>query len=251
MPETIELDIDGRGVATIRLNRPDKGNALNAQMLRELHDAFGELAQDETVRMLILRGAGKHFCAGADLGGREDAPPRVSLADALRRLDAFPKPVIAVIQRGCVGAGLAIASCCDVVLALEDAFFAVPEVRLGIAPSYELSQYFLRVLGPRGFRRYGLSGERIGAEVALRLGLAHEVFGETDMQLCLERLVEDFIHAAPQASAVLKERIARLATGEPPPATGQEPRGLGRSPESLEGVAAYREKRKPNWYRPA
>jgi len=248
MLETLEIDVDPRGVATIRLNRPDKGNALNDQMLSELHDAFEELAHNENVRMLILRGNGKNFCAGADLGGRGEMPARVSLADLLRRLDSLPKPVIAVVQRGCVGAGLALAACADVLLAFEDAFFSVPEVRIGIAPSYELSQYFLRAMGPRGFRRYGLSGERISAKEARRLGLAHEVFAEADARKCLERLVDDFMHAAPQAGAVLKKRIALVAAGAPPDEGAHEPRGLGRSPESIEGVAAYREKRNPSWY---
>lgn len=249
MLETLDLEIDHRGVATLSLNRPDKGNAINGRMLVELHEAFTRLAQDAGVRMLVLRGKGKHFCAGADLGGRGDAPVSVTLADMLRALDVFPKPSICVVQRGCVGGGLALAACCDVVLAHEDAFFSVPEVRIGIAPSYALSQYFLRALGPRAFRRYGLSGERIAADVALRLGLAHEVMSEHDAESRLETMVDDFMHAAPEAGALLKGRIAHLASGAPEPNASGEQRGLGRSAESIEGVAAYREKRKPSWYK--
>jgi len=251
MFETIDLEIDHRGVATLSLNRPDKGNAINGRMRVELHEAFARLAQDAGVRMLILRGKGKHFCAGADLGGRGDAPASVTLADMLRALDVFPKPTICVVQRGCVGGGLALAACCDVVLAYEEAFFSVPEVRIGIAPSFALSQYFMRALGSRALRRYGLSGERIESQTALRLGLAHEVVAEEAAESRLEAMVDEFMHAAPEAGALLKSRIAHLASGAPEPDASGEPRGLGRSAESIEGVAAYREKRKPSWYKPS
>lgn len=251
MTETIQVEQEQRAVATIVLNRPERGNAFNQQMLEELYGALKGLSLNKSVRAVVLRGAGKHFCTGADIGGaRGDSAGGVSLSQMLEALDTCPKPTIAFVQGGCVGGGLAIAACCDVLIAQESAFFAVPELRVGIAPSRELSVYFMRAMGARAFRRYGLSGERIGAPEALRLGLAHDVVAPGDADARLAKLIDDFLHCAPQASAELKRRIAHIASGAPAPREDAEPRGLERSPEAREGVAAYREKRKPEWYQP-
>lgn len=248
MTDTIRVEQEQRAVATIVLDRPDRGNAFNQQMLDELYGALKGLSLNKSVRAIVMRGAGKHFCTGADIGGRGDSSGGVSLGQMLEALDTCPNPTIAVVQGGCVGGGLAIAACCDVVLAQEGAFFSVPELRVGIAPSRELSVYFMRAIGARAFRRYGLSGERIGAAEALRIGLAHELVSAADTEARLARLIDDFLHCAPEATAELKRRIAHISSGAPAPGAGAEPRGLERSPEAREGVAAYREKRKPAWY---
>lgn len=245
--ETLRLQRAARGGATLVLNRPERGNAFNQRMLDELHGVLTSLAQDPDVRILVLRGEGKHFCTGADIGGRGEGGGGATLAQTLEALDAFPKPTIAVAQGGCVGGGLAIAACCDVVLAGENAFFSVPELRVGIAPSRDLSIYFMRAMGARAFRRYGLSGERIGPTEALRLGIAHEILPAGDCEVRVEQIIDAFLHGAPMAGAELKARIAAIVSGAPASETTGEPRGLERSPEAREGVAAYREKRKPAW----
>jgi methylglutaconyl-CoA hydratase len=250
MTETIRVEQHQRAVATIVLNRPDRGNAFNQQMLDELFGALRGLALNDSVRVLVLRGAGKHFCTGADVSGRGEGGAGITLGQMLEALDTFPKPTIGVVQGGCIGGGLAMAACCDVLMAEEGAFFSVPELRVGIAPSRELSVYFMRAMGARAFRRYGLSGERMGAAEALRIGLAHEAIpaGETDARLA--RLIDDVLHGAPKAAAELKGRIAHIASGAPAPKDAHEKRGLERSDEAKEGVAAFREKRKPSWYQP-
>ena len=182
------------------------------------------------------------------MSARGDSDAGVSLNDVLNLLDDFPKPVIGVIHGGCVGGGLAIAACCDVVLADTRAFFAVPELRVGLAPSISLTGYFIRVMGPRAFRRYGLSGERIGSADALRLGVAHELFESADIHVRLGQLVDDFLHCAPLALAEFKGRITQLSASAPALNAHDGPRGLERSPEAREGVAAFKEKRKPVWY---
>ncbi len=245
--ETLRLQRSARGVAALVLNRPERGNAFNQRMLDELHAVLTSLAQDRDVRVLVLRGEGKHFCTGADIGGRGEGSGGVTLAQMLEALDTFPKPTIAVAQGGCVGGGLAIAACCDVVLAGENAFFSVPELRVGIAPSRELSVYFMRAMGARAFRRYGLSGERIGAADALRLGVAHEILPAGDGEARIGQIIDAFLHGAPMAGAELKARIADIVSGVPASDATGEPRGLERSLEAREGVAAYREKRKPAW----
>ena len=248
MTETIKVDQQQRGVATIVLNRPERGNAFNQQMLEELYGTFKGLSLNGRVRVLVLRGEGKHFCTGADMGGRGEGGG-VTLDQMLEALDTFSKPTICVTQGGCIGGGLAMAACCDVLIAQEGAFFSVPELRVGIAPSRVLSAYFMRSMGARAFRRYGLSGERIAAADALRLGLAHEAppAGEADARLAV--LIDSFLQGAPKATAELKRRIAHIASGAPAPKE-EEKRGMDRSEESREGVAAFREKRKPDWYQP-
>ena len=133
------------------------------------------------LRVVVLRGSGRHFCTGADLAARGDeahgaSSPgrRPTLPDVLAALDALPKPTVAVVHGGAVGGGAAFAACCDVVIAADSAFFAIPEVRVGMAP-LGVAPFLIRAMGHRSFRRYGLTGERIPAAVALRLGLAHEV----------------------------------------------------------------------------
>ncbi|MFN3892592.1 MAG: enoyl-CoA hydratase-related protein [Beijerinckiaceae bacterium] len=248
MTETIKVEQHQRAVATIVLNRPDRGNAFNQQMLDELYGVVKGLALNDTVRVLVLRGEGKHFCTGADMGGRGEGAGGVTLGQVLEALDTFPKPTICVVQGGCIGGGLAMAACCDAVIAEDAAFFSVPELRVGIAPSRELSTYFMRAIGARAFRRYGLSGERIGAAEALRIGLAHEAPATGDTGEALSRLIDAFLHGAPKATGELKRRIAHIASGAPAPKE-EEKRGMDRSEESREGVAAFREKRKPAWYR--
>ena len=248
MNTTISIETGARGVTTLLFQRPDRGNAFNQVMLDEIYAALTALAADLSVRALILRGAGKHFCTGADMSARGYSDAGVSLNDVLNLLDDFPKPVIGVIHGGCVGGGLAIAACCDVVLADTRAFFAVPELRVGLAPSISLTGYFIRVMGPRAFRRYGLSGERIGSADALRLGVAHELFESADIHVRLGQLVDDFLHSAPLALAEFKGRITQLSASAPALKAHDGPRGLERSPEAREGVAAFKEKRKPVWY---
>lgn len=248
MTETIRVEQNQRAVATIVLNRPDRGNAFNQQMLEELYGALKGLSLNDSVRALVLRGEGRHFCTGADIGGgRGEGGSGVTLGQMLEALDTFPKPTICVVQGGCIGGGLAIAVCCDVLMAEESAFFSVPELRVGIAPSRELSAYFMRAMGARAFRRYGLSGERFSASEAFHMGVAHEAYPAGDTDSRVARLIDSFLHGAPKATAELKRRIAHIASGAPAPKE-EEKRGLDRSEEAREGVAAFKEKRKPVWY---
>jgi len=247
-----------RGVATLTLNRPERGNAYDDVMLRELASELGALAADQAVRVVVLRGAGKHFCVGADIAwhranqGRGHAPAAgPKLVDVLLALDALPKPTIAMLHGASVGGGLAFAACCDVALATEDAFFSIPEVRIGLVPG-PLVPIFLRAMDYRAFRRYGLSGERLSAAEARRLGLVHGVAAADAIERELERLVEEFLLGAPGAIAALKAASARLAGPRLTPELLREleagAQGMLETPEAIEGVASFLEKRKPRWY---
>jgi len=252
--ETISLEMSPRRVATITLNRPEKGNAFNQMMLNELGRQLSDLAEDPNVRVVVLRGSGKHFCAGADIGGRAEAgelPGRqFTLHDILAAIDAQPKPTVAVIHGAAVGGGAAFAACCDVVVASDTAFFSIPEVRIGMAP-VRLAPIFIRAMGYRGFRRYGMSGERFSAGDALRLGLVHEVCPTGDLEKVTAEIVDAFLHGAPGALGELKRASAAIAAPLLPGGSlGAEAaqHDVRSSPEAIEGIASFREKRKPRWY---
>jgi methylglutaconyl-CoA hydratase len=249
---TLKSNIDARGVATLTLNRPDKGNAYNQALLDALDAALMQFADDAAVRMLVLRGAGRHFCAGADIGGHDSASaaPRVTLPGFCRALDSFPRPTVAAVHGACIGGGLAFAACCDVVIAAREAFFSLPEVRLGFAP-LPLTPFLVRAIQPRALRRYLVSGERFGAEEAQRVGLAHELCAATELDAALNKVLAGFLEAGPNASAaakrVLRAQSAGAITDELLADLQREFRGGFESDEAREGRAAFREKRKPGW----
>lgn len=251
--ETIRVDISPRGIAHVTLNRPERGNALNQTLLDELGSCFTAFARDDAVRVVILRGEGKHFCAGADVGGAgaHGATPAFTLARMLESVECLPKPTIALVQGAAAGGGMALASCCDVVLVGQEGFFTIPEVRLGMAPSPPLAALFVRAVGLRAFRRFGFSGERIVADEALRLGLAAEVCHPEALGARAEAIADAMLHGAPGAIATLKARVAEF--NAPPLSQILDPARRDarheRTAEAEEGIAAFREKRKPNWYR--
>ena len=251
MSGTLEVEVSPRGIATIVLNRPERSNALDQQILGELMAQFAARAADDRTRLVVLRGNGKHFCAGADLiarGQEQGAAPPVSLVDVLGALDLLPKPTVAVVHGAAIGGGAAIAACCDIVLAAEGAFFSIPEVRVGMAP-LGVAPFLIRAMGHRSFRRYGLSGERIGAAEALRIGLAHDVASPDQLDQKLGEITDALLHGAPGALRELKDELEHY--GAPPTAAIMARRAThdpSQSAEAREGIASFKEKRKPNWY---
>jgi methylglutaconyl-CoA hydratase len=253
--QTIAVERSARRVATILLNRPERGNAFDQTMLDELGRALAVLADDDA-RVVVLRGSGRHFCTGADLAARTaDAKNSangasgqpVSLRDVLAALDALPKPTLALVQGAAVGGGAAFAACCDIVIAAESAFFSIPEVRVGMPP-LGVAPFLIRAIGHRGFRRYGLSGERIAAAEALRLGLVHQVCAAEALDETLARISDELLHGAPGAIATLKRAAAQYASPTLSTILAHQAPHDSKTPEALEGVASFREKRKPSWY---
>jgi methylglutaconyl-CoA hydratase len=253
--ETLITSISSRGIATIQLNRPDRGNSLSHQLIEELVQHLADLSKNDLARVIVVSGAGRHFCTGADVTQlRGETPPpstretHVTLATFIETCDSFSKPIVALVQGGCIGAGVALASCFDVVLALEGSFFSFPELRLGLVPS-GLLPYFVRAIGLRAFRRYGLSGERISAADAHRFGLVHHLTTEALAEQTLNDVTDALLHAAPGAARQLKQRLAsyadRAAGSEH--STKDDP---ARMAEIREGTVSFKEKRKPAWYPP-
>ncbi|HZR59533.1 MAG TPA: enoyl-CoA hydratase-related protein [Xanthobacteraceae bacterium] len=252
MTAGVEVEVSARGIATILLNRPERSNAIDQATLDELARQFAALAKDERARVVVLRGAGKHFCAGADLVARASAPEpsaaQTTIVDMLAALDRLPKPTVAAVHGAAIGAGAALAACCDAVVAADSAFFSIPEVRIGMAP-LGVTPFVIRAIGHRSFRRYGLSGERFGAAEALRIGLAHEAVPAEQLDAKLGEVVDALLHGAPGAQRTLKDgmehsvmpTIAAIVAARPS-------HGSSRTAEAQEGIASFKEKRKPSWY---
>jgi methylglutaconyl-CoA hydratase len=256
-------EISPRGVATVTLNRPEVGNAYNADMLAALIDGLRTLAADPAVRVLVVRGAGKHFQAGADirwLNQVADYPPEENLAAsvattrAMQLLNDFPKPTIAVIKGACFGGGVGIACCVDVALATPDALFGITEVRVGVSPT-PISTYMIGAIGLRHTRRYALTGERFGADEAMRIGLVHEVVAADAIEAKVATVIDACFLSGPSAMAVTKRSFlganGLLLDDRQITMLAHEGWMARASVEGHEGTSAFREKRTPDWYKPA
>jgi methylglutaconyl-CoA hydratase len=253
--QTISIELSPRRIATVTLNRPERGNAFDQTMLDELGDQLKALGANDDVRIVVLRGAGKHFCTGADLASRGPGAPtqsaqpaKYAVRDVLAILDSLPKPTVAVVEGGAIGGGAGFVTCCDVAIATRAAFFSIPELRVGMAP-FGIMAFMIRAIGHRAFRRYGLSGERIGAADALRLGLVHELCEPMVLDATLTQITDALLLGAPHATSALKAAAARYASPNLDEIRAQVPPAHDpTSAEAQEGIAAFREKRKPSWY---
>ena len=257
------LSVDDRGVATATLHRPEVGNAYNAAMLDALIGGLTALAADPAVRCLVIRGAGKHFQAGADirwLGEVAHYPPAenyaasIATTRAMQLLNEFPKPTIALVHGACFGGGVGIVCCVDVAFATPDSRFGITEIRVGVSPT-PISTHMVNAIGLRHTRRYALTGERFGAAEAERIGLVHEVVEADAMEAKLNAVLDAIFLGSPTGIAMTKssflgannllldERQVSMLAHE-----GWTQRA---SAEGLEGTSAFREKRTPSWYKPA
>jgi methylglutaconyl-CoA hydratase len=258
--DTVLWEIDRRGVATVTLNRPAVNNAYNGDLLQGLHDAMDALGRESGLRVVVLRGNGRHFQAGADLAwingvaaqspAENERASRVT-AEAIRRLDTCPVPTLALVQGGCFGGGTGVAAVCDIVVASADALFSISETRWGLMAGIILPQ-LCQAIGLRQVRRYALSGERFGPEEARRIGLVHEVVPVGGLAEAGARIVDAILMNAPAATTATKLRA--LASAEAFVDDGllrdlvDEHARTRQQAEAREGLASFKEKRKPAWY---
>lgn len=255
------VDISARGVATATLNRPERGNAYDEDLLAALIDGLTALEADAQVRVLVIRGAGKHFQAGADINWLGRAanyqPPQAFAASmatttAMQKLNEFSRPTIAVVKGACFGGGCGMVCCVDVALATPDALFGLTEVRVGVAPT-PISTHMVHAMGLRHTRRYALTGERFGAAEALRIGLVHEVVAADALEARVDEVLDACFLGAPGAIAMTKNSFL-AANGLTLDARAMallahESWTQRNSAEGHEGTAAFREKRAPHWYK--
>ena len=253
---TVLHEVDARGVATLTLNRPEVNNAYDGALIEALGAALDALAG---VRAVVLRGAGKHFQAGADLGwilrvaaASAEENERVSraTATAVHRLNTAPVPTIALVQGACFGGGTGIVAACDVVVAAEDAVFSISETRWGLMAGIILPQ-LADAIGARQVRRYALTGERFGAQEAKRIGLVHEIVPANELASAGERFVAQLLQNAPEANAQTKAAALEFAWGDIDDAVLErlavQHAAKRRSAEAAEGLASFREKRAARW----
>ena len=218
--ETITLETDSRGVARLTLNRPEKHNALNGQLIADLHHAADALAVDDTVRVVVLSGMGKSFCAGGDFnwfkGNAEaDRSTRahegMKLAHMLNALNALPKPLIGRIQGSAYGGGVGMISVCDIAVGVDTARFGLTEVRLGLIPA-TISPHVVARIGTANSRAIMLSGALFASAKAEKIGLLNEVVTADDLDARIEEIIADHLEAALGAVGETKRLIAFVAS---------------------------------------
>lgn len=261
MADTVLLDTDSRGVATLTLNRPEKHNAFDDALIIELTRKLLQLDHDAAVRIVILTGAGKSFSAGADLNWMrsmaefteaENIEDALKLAELMDVLNGLRKPTLARVNGAVYGGGVGLVACCDIAIATDTAKFALSEVRLGLVPSV-ISPYVIAAIGPRQARRYFLTAEAMGAERARDIGLVHEVVPAEALDEAVAKEVARLLKAGPQALSACKELIAINAAASVSARralkqkTAQLIAQLRVSEEGQEGLAAFLEKRPPRW----
>jgi methylglutaconyl-CoA hydratase len=260
MTEPVLVDVDRRGVATVTLNRPQVNNAYDGALIAALADGLERLAATDGLRLVVLRGNGKHFQAGADLAFLRHlsaAPADENLAFSratvavIEALASFPCPTIALIHGGCFGGGVGMVAACDMAIASTDAIFSLTEVRWGITPA-PVVPALVAAIGVRALGRYGLTAERFGADEALRIGLLHAVCQPGALDEAAAPLIDGILMAAPEAVAVTKRLVRRTAGLETSAAFREqlavEAATRRHSAEAKEGLASFAEKRKPAWY---
>lgn len=249
----VRLERDG-AIARLTLDRPDKLNALSAEVLGELGDALDALSEMQGVRALIVTGEGKAFVAGADIAAMEEMeePAALAFAEAgqalFARLEAAPFAVIAAVNGFALGGGCELALACDFIYASERARFGQPEVKLGVIPGFGGTQRLARRVGVAMARELVFTGRMIGAPEALRVGLVNAVVAPDELLARVEQVAQEIAAAGPLAVAAAKRVIAE-GEGEPlSAANAREARAFGgcfTTADQREGMAAFLGKREP------
>jgi len=262
MPSSpIHWRIDPRGVATVTFNRPEVNNAYDGTFIAGALGAMDALGREPSLRVVLLRGAGRHFQAGADLNWIRSLAARSAednlaasrdTATVVRRLNELPVPTVGLVHGACFGGGTGIVAACDVVIAADNALFSIAETRWGLTAAIIIPQ-LADAIGARQVRRYAQTGERFDAHEARRIGLVHEVVPLAELDAAGERVVDHLLQNAPGANAQTKaialdcawgkmrdETFARLAASHA---------ARRQSEEAAEGLASFAEKRAARWYR--
>jgi methylglutaconyl-CoA hydratase len=247
------------GVATVTLNRPEIHNAFDEALIAKLTETFVSLDDNRDVRIVVLAGAGRSFCAGADLnwmrrmasfGHDENLRDATALAAMLRALYALSKPTIARVHGAAYGGGVGLIAACDIAVAVPEAAFALTEAKLGLIPA-TIGPYVIEAIGARQARRYFLTAERFGAAEALRIGLVHEVAALPQLDTRIDAIVGALRTAGPAAQLECKALIRGVAhrpiDADVISGTAGHIAAVRASPEGKEGVGAFLGKRKPAW----
>ncbi|ROL60084.1 enoyl-CoA hydratase/isomerase family protein [Bacteroidetes/Chlorobi group bacterium ChocPot_Mid] len=255
---TIKIEIDNR-IARIFLNRPEVHNAFNNHLINDLYDVFNKLKNENEIRIIILTGLGKSFCAGADLNWmksvinysyEQNLEESLKLANLMYLVFTHPKPVIARINGSAIGGGVGLMSVCDILIADENAIFGLSEVKLGLVPA-AISPFVMCRIGEPRARELFITGERITAKKAEKLNLINYAVPTNKLDETVNEKVNLILQNGPEAIRVVKEMIFnvghKIDISEVHNYTAKLIANLRLSPEGQEGMNAFLEKRKPNW----
>jgi methylglutaconyl-CoA hydratase len=258
MPENLIVE-KRNTVAIVTLNRPEVRNAFDDVLISDLTRVFSDIDKDKTVSVMVLAGAGKAFCAGADLnwmkrmagyGYEDNLKDARALALMLQTLDRMSKPTIARVHGPAYAGGVGLVAACDVAIGSQDAEFCLTEVKLGLSPA-TISPYVVRAMGERLARRYFLTGEVIDAGEAYRLRLLSDVCPPDELDGAVNAILGHLVVGGRAAHAEIKDLVRTVATGAVDDAmiadTAKRIAEIRVSPEGREGIASFLEKRKPSW----
>ena len=253
----------GGGVLTVRLNRPEVRNAMSLQMVGELLQALDAAESDASVRVVVLRGEGGHFCSGGDIGDMAQARMRMAagegdaMADVNARFGqlclAYSRsrlPIVTVVEGSVMGGGFGLACVSDVTLALANVAFRLPETSLGIVPA-QIAPFLVERIGYAEAKRLAVTGGKVDAQEALTIRLVHEVHADVAaLEDGLRQVLARIQACAPGAIATTKALLARASRQEPADLIDEAARLFSQavqSPEGQEGTAAFMQKRQPSW----
>lgn len=242
----------------ILLNRPEKRNALNAQMVHELKTVFTEWENDSRVKVVVLKGAGKAFCSGADLAYlqemrhfdfEQNLQDSQSLGRLFLQIYTFPKPVIAQVEGPALAGGCGLASVCDLIIASPNAKFGYPEVKIGFVAAL-VSTFLIRQIGERKAKELLLSGKILSADEALSFGLINQVVAKDQIRQSVNDWVETFLQNGTQAMNITKQLFSQFnyqSIDRDMERLAQVNARFRQTDEFSEGIRAFLEKRAPNW----
>ena len=255
---TLDIHIEGR-VAKVFLNRPEVRNAFNDGVITELAETFTRLGQDPGVRVIVLGGHGKAFCAGADLnwmksmagyGWEDNRADATRLAEMLWAIYSCPLPVVGRLHGDCYAGGMGLAACCDVLVAAEGMHFCLSEARLGLLPA-TISPYVMRAMGEQAARRYFITAERFSAAQARDMGFVHELVAPDALDAKVDEIVALLVANGPAAVKACKRLVQDFAgreiTQDLRAETARRIADIRASDEGREGVQAFLNKREPAW----
>jgi methylglutaconyl-CoA hydratase len=258
-PSAIISRTDHRGVTRITLNRPDKRNAFDDRIILELTGALQAAADNRECRVVVLAGEGRHFSAGADLeymkrtaelSQQENIEDARRLANLMQTLDRLDRPTLCLVQGAAYGGALGLICAADIAIGTEDSQFCLSEARLGITPA-AIGPYVVRTLGQRHARRYFQSSEVIHSGRALELGLIHERVASDELEASAETIIASLLRNGPEAMAAGKELVSAVSGGavsdEVIRYTAEVIARLRTGEEGQEGLAAFFDKRSPDW----
>ena len=258
MSDLVKIDVDTRGVARLTLNRPEKHNALSGALIEALTQAADQLGSDGAVRVVVLEGTGKSFCAGGDLrwmeaqisaDGETRAREARKLARMLEALNGLPKPLIGRIHGNAFGGGVGMACVCDVAIGADGLSMGLTETRLGLIPA-TIGPHVIARMGEARARRVFMSSRIFDAQEAERLGILARVVAPAPLDVAVEAEVTPYLRCAPGAVAEAKALARHLGGGRNAADQETSIKALvtrWENPEAREGVAAFFEKRNAAW----